>query len=202
MLIGLPFFLSMGAMIVTLACAVWSFQRHLPSSLLLCLLWTGLHFCSSTGLTDRLLSTYLRLATWILILASSFQSEWARWSLVWTAAGAAVVARHVKWQSQPALGLAFVAAVVSGCFLLCRVDSLRGVVACVLYALHWHLTTRGGAGVWRHLRDLGVDLVTLFLLLLLQGADLFFFAEVAVLFIVWGILVAAIHMPVHLYSIV
>jgi len=49
---------------------------------------------------------------------------------------------------------------------------------------------------------MGVDLLSLFLLLQLEGAGVVFFGKMIVLLHVWGMLVAAIHMPLHMYSVV
>ena len=192
-------------MILTLACTVWSLHRH-PLSFLLCSGWTALLFCRRGGLAWpqapalQHAAHCLRLATWLLILASAFRTDWATWSLVW--AGAAAAAVSSQWRHDPVQALSFVAAVASAGFVLCGGPSVRALGSCVLFVLHYFFRSRTATGVRRHIRDLGADGTCVLLLLQIQGAGVWFVVKVATMLQVWVMLVVAIHMPVHLSSVV
>ena len=207
MLGGLRAFMSMGAMILTLMCAVWFLQRGFFLQALLYSCWTGLYFCYSAELErpfkkfkqQRVLST-LRLCTWLALLACVFQREWAPWALVWVVFSVGMASRVISLRRHPMQGVTFVAAAVSGCFLMLRVaHSFRTFAGVCFYTTHLHLTTRKEVGVRRHLRDLGADLVVLFLAPLLYGASVWFFVKLTAMLGVWCALVAAINMPVTMY---
>jgi len=209
MLGGLRAFMSMGAMILTLLCTAWLLQRRHISYAALSSCWTVLYFCYSAELeqpfqkfSQQRVVAALRLSTWLLLLCTVIRWDWALWSLLWLAAAAGMASQVVSLQRQPVQCATFAVAVVCGAFLVLGERSVRTFAGLFCYGAHWHLTARKEKGVRRHLRDLTADLVILLLLPLLHGAGVSFFVKLAAMLVVWCALVAAIHMPVTLYSVV